>query len=317
MAGGILGLLVAGCLSHCSSAITVANLRTAASAAEQEERPRIRRRRALKPLKPRALEPLKPIPRAAICYAGGFRTFSQTLKLHKQRVIDPWPAADLFIFVELEDTFSNFNKSRNRSSELDRIRKLLSPVGVRTYTQAEARAHQQGIQCFSHPTLSHQMWTIKECFGMVTRHEMETRETYTWFVRARPDTRPTAILPMDVFKQHTAPSEKVAWRRGYSGGSDCLCVMTRAAATSLGRAHDSLFLSARKGQCGFGASDATGLPARRKLGRICGPSFHGNPYPIHFGLNPVCFFWLAWASDNVTVMFDDRVSANPLRPRWR
>jgi hypothetical protein len=310
MAGGLLGLLVAGCLSHCSSAITVASSRTAA---EREGRPMI--------LAERALEPLEPAPRAAICYAGGFRTFSQTLKLHRQRVIDPWPAADLFMFVELDDTFSSFKNQRNRSSELDRVRELLRPVDVRTYTQYEARASQQGIQCFSHPTLSHQMWTIKECFGMVTRHETAARMTYAWFVRARPDTRPTAILPVDVFKRHTAPDEKVAWRRGYSGGSDCLCVMTRAAAESLGRAHDSLFLSAKAGQCGFGASDATGglssVPARRALGRICGPSFHGNPYPIHFGMSPVCFFWLAWASDNVTVMFDDRVSANPLRPQRR
>jgi len=309
MAGWRFGLLVAGCLSRCSSAITVANFRTAASTAEQEERPIILGRRAL--------EPLERIPRAAICYAGGFRTFLQTVKLHKQRVIDPWPAADLFMFVELEDSFSNFKTMRNRSSEFDRVRELLGPVDVRTYTQAEAKAHQQGIQCFSHPTISHQMWTIKECFGMVVRHEMATRETYTWFVRARPDTRPTAILPVGVFRQHTAPGEKVAWRRSYSAGSDCLCVMTRAAATSLARAHDSLFLSASAGQCGFGASDAAGRPAKKRLRKICGPSFHGSPYPMHFGVNPVCLSWLAWASDNVTVMFDDRVSANPLRPRLR
>lgn len=288
----MLGILVACCISCCSSLII------APSAAEQEARPTIE------------LKPPKPTPRAAICYSGGFRTFMRSVRMHKQRVIDPWPAADVFMFVELDDTFSNPGKRGNHSKEFAEVRAMLNPVQWQTYTQADAHAHQRGIQCFSQPTLSHQMWAIKESFDMAMRHETAAEVKYTWFVRARPDTRPGSYLPVKaVFSKHTAPGEKVAWRRRYSGGSDCLAVMTRAAATSLSRAHEHLFLPASTGECGYGAAGAAG----KALGRICGPSWKGK-YPTHFGMAPVCYMWLAWASDNVTILFDPRVSAEPIRP---
>lgn len=227
------------------------------------------------------------------------------------------------MFVELEDTFYN-KREGNRTTELAQVVQLLKPVEVRTYTQEEARSSQAGIQCFACSTISHQLWTVKECFGMARQHE-ETRvwygdAAYTWFVRARPDTLPLGVLPVAVFKQHASPSERIAWRTPAGGGSDRLCVMTRAAATSLGRAHDSLFLPSEDGQCGFGASAATnrciwgsGFIKREKLWPLCAPSYeHG--YRQNLGMTPECMFYLAWSKNNVTVIRIRSLTVRPVRP---
>lgn len=224
------------------------------------------------------------------------------------------------MFVELEDTYTNV-KARNRSWELTQVANALKPVEVRTYTQEEARLHQQGIQCFSCKTISYQLWTVKQCFGMAMQHEETTHVAYTWFVRARPDTKPIRGLPFrEVFQQHAAPDERIAWRQPIGGGSDRLCVMTRTAATFLGRAHDSLFLPREAGRCGFGASSATdrcvwggGFLKPEKLTPLCAPGFMGN-YRRGLGMTPECMFYLAWVSNNVTVEFDIRLAARPERP---
>lgn len=227
------------------------------------------------------------------------------------------------MFLELEDTYTyNFTSGgKSRALELTQVTEALKPVEVRTYTQKEAHMHQQGIQCFSCKTISYQLWTVKQCFGMAMQHEETTKLPYTWFVRARPDTKPLKALPFgEVYKQHAAPDEKIAWRTPIGGGSDRLCVMTRAAAASLGRAHDSLFLSRETGLCGFGASSATdrcvwshGFLKQEKLHDMCAPSFMGK-YRHGLGMTPECLFYLAWISDNVTVNFDSRLAAIPQRP---
>jgi len=228
------------------------------------------------------------------------------------------------MFLELEDTYTyNFTSGGNRALELTQVTEALKPVEVRTYTQEEAHMHQQGIQCFSCETISYQLWTVKQCFGMAIQHEETTKLPYTWFVRARPDTKPLRALPFDeVYKQHAAPDEKIAWRQPTGGGSYRLCVMTRAAAASLGRAHDSLFLSREAGLCGFGASSATdrcvwsdgfGFLRQGKIRAMCAPSFAGK-YRAGLGMTPECLFYLAWKSDNVTVNFDSRLTALPARP---
>jgi len=102
------------------------------------------------------------------------------------------------MFLEMEDTYTyNFSSAKNRSLELTLVTEALKPVEVRTYTQEEAHMHQQGIQCFSCETISYQLWTVKQCFGMAIQHEETTKLPYTWFVRARPDTKPLRALPFD------------------------------------------------------------------------------------------------------------------------
>lgn len=299
----LLGLLGAGCTSRPGGAIfvpaTPSSGRTASS----------------------SLQP----PSAAICFAGGFRSFLRNVDLHKARVVDPWPSADVFMFLDMRDTFTHVDDAalrtsrRSHDAELDAVRRKLGPprtrrVAVRTYTQDEARSHQQGIQCHSEPEIAHQMWSIRECFGMAFEHESRRNATYTWFVRARPDAPPALPIPFaDAIQRYSAPEDKIAWRRYKGTTSDMLAVMTRAAAIPLWRLHESFFIDVRSGRCGLGTVDPQGSEGGwDKVNRLCSPAFEGHvPFPRQ---SAECLMYLSWVSDNVTVVFDDRFRGNLVRP---
>jgi hypothetical protein len=234
---------------------------------------------------------------------------------HKARLVDPWPAADVFMFVDMRDTFTHRKGADvDHDAELDAVRQKLMPVAVRTYTQEEARSHQQGIQCHSEPEIAHQMWSIRECFGMAFDYESRRNSTYTWFVRARPDAPPALPLPfVDAIQRYSAPEDKIAWRRYKGTTSDMLAVMTRAAAIPLWRLHDSFFIDVRSGRCGLGTVDPDGSEGGwKKVNRLCSPAFEGHvPFPRQ---SAECLMYLSWVSDNVTVVFDNRFRGRLVRP---
>lgn len=253
-----------------------------------------------------------PARRAAVCFAGGFRTFSHTVDLHKRKLVDSWPAADVFMFLEMSDTFTRV-RQEDHSAELPRIRAILNPVAVRTYTQQEAQLHQGKIKCLRKGSVSNQLWSIKECFGMARQHERSTGTIYTWFVRARPDAIPRHrdIPVARNILRYAAPDAKVAWRGRYGPGSDMLVVLTRAAADTYDRAHDSLFQDVGSGQCGFGSVGMGDIPVEKQC-RLCDPAYEGHYNCRTIG--PECLVYLTWLSDNVTVIFDAALSTRLVRP---
>jgi len=251
-----------------------------------------------------------PARRAAVCFAGGFRTFSLTAGWHKKKLVDPWPAADVFMFLEMGDTFTRF-RGADHSAELPGIRSILNPIAVRTYTQQEAKLHQGGIQCLRKGSVSHQLWSIRECFGMAKQQERESGMIYTWFVRARPDAIPRHHdMPGNILR-YAAPDAKVAWRSTYGPGSDMLVVLTRAAADTYDRAHKSIFQDVGSGQCGFGSVGIGDVPVAKQC-RLCDPAYQGHYNCRTIG--PECLVYLAWLSDNVTVIFDEALSTRIVRP---
>lgn len=287
------GFLAACCALHGGSAVYVRDLRTTASSARRE-----------------------PLRRAAICFAGGFRNFLQTAPYHKTNIVDPWPAADVFFFLELEDTWTRYHADveTNHSRELPEVSRMLNPVAVRTYTQEEAHSHQRGIACLSEPTISHQLWAITECFSMATQHEKDTGNTYNWLVRARPDAVRLVPLKFQLFEPHASVEKRIAWRKKSGLASDTLFVITRAAAIYFGSAHDSLFRDVRSGRCAFGSVDADGSSPKSRQHELCDAAWSGN-YHCR-GVGPECLLYLAWVSNNVTVVFDNGVAASLTRPGW-
>jgi len=254
-----------------------------------------------------------PARRAAICFAGGFRTFSRTAGWHKKKLVDSWPAADVFMFLEMEDTFTRA-RVVDHNAELPGVRAILNPIAVRTYTQQDAKLHQGGIQCLQKGSMSHQLWSVRECFGMAKQHERERDLSYTWFVRARPDAIPRhhEIPVARNILRYATPDAKVAWRRRYGPGSDMLVVLTRAAADTYDRAHESIFQDVGSGQCGFGSVGVGDVPVAKQC-RRCDPAYQG-----HYRCNtigPECLVYLTWLSDNVTVIFDEALSTRIVRHR--
>eukprot|EP00931_Biecheleriopsis_adriatica_P027711 TRINITY_DN16618_c0_g1_i2.p1 TRINITY_DN16618_c0_g1~~TRINITY_DN16618_c0_g1_i2.p1 ORF type:complete len:204 (-),score=19.50 TRINITY_DN16618_c0_g1_i2:352-963(-) len=138
-------------------------------------------------------------PRTAVCFSGQFRSFGQVARAAYENVIKPWPKADVFMFLNLQDSRRGGTKLHSEA-ELDAVKKVLNPVSVKLYDFVhdyqmlrekipssncfEKRGAPPGLH-FSHH--GPQFWGIRECFDMVKEYEQRENLKYDVVVRTRPD----------------------------------------------------------------------------------------------------------------------------------
>lgn len=135
----------------------------------------------------------------SVCLAGAARTIVhpvvlQTHRHHLQKPLD----ADLFAVVNTQKNtaHSGLNKFpesalTRRGAERWRVTQALRVLGVLRFMFQEDEEMRPRNKCFGSRgafTWPSMMWNVQRCGTMVRQYEEEHKFTYTWVVRARPDT---------------------------------------------------------------------------------------------------------------------------------
>lgn len=238
----------------------------------------------------------------AVCFAGQFRTFAHTARHSRSALLEAFsPAADAFIFVNLQDTGKG-GTSLHTENELQSVITELRPVAVARYTQRnydDASAGWNVAPC-SWKKNGHKegpnLWVVTRCFALVREHEAQ-RTPYTWVVRARPDTTFAPKLA-DAIRALVVPGRgqgKAAWF-ARTTASDNFAVLTRAAATDYSDIYESL-----RGPCRY--HQFPGPDVCRQQRAAWGSYEHAAE----------CLIYRALVGSGVNVTFDSRVKAQITR----
>jgi hypothetical protein len=244
--------------------------------------------------------------RAAVCFAGQFRSFKRVVRSAKDHMISAFSHPDVFVFLNLKDSGKGGNNI-HVGADIESILETLKPVSHHYYNGSDIAAYEktleQGSDCYHKKgtdPMSHfswhspQFWCIQKCWDMVKKYEIANIFRYEWFVRARPDTNfpfklkfaiKTAILGASKSRE-----KKHAWLRK-GPASDAFALMTRAAADSYGNTFSNTF---KRNSC-------VHLPSQSK----CGPSGA-------IDVSTECLLYRNLLSGRVTVHFDTDFSALPV-----
>ena len=115
----------------------------------------------------------------AVCFAGQFRTFAQTARHSRSALLEAFrPAADAFIFVNLQDTGKG-GRMLHTEAELQSVLAVLRPIAVARYTQRsydEASSGWNVAPC-SWKNNGHKegpnLWSVTRCFALIGEYESQ------------------------------------------------------------------------------------------------------------------------------------------------
>jgi len=248
--------------------------------------------------------------RAAVCFAGQFRSFKTVVRSANDHMISVFSHPDVFLFLNLKDSGKGGNKN-HRGADIEAILETLKPVSYQYYNDRNITVYEKtlerGSDCYqkrgTEPAFhwswhSPQFWSIQKCWDMVKTYENENSFRYKFFVRARPDTnfplKLKSVIHKAILVASKSREKKHAWLR-MGSASDAFALMTRDAADSYGNTFSNTFMR----------NSCVHLPSQSK----CGPS--GT-----IDISTECLLYRNMLKGKVNVHFDMDFSALPvMRPR--
>lgn len=248
--------------------------------------------------------------RAAVCFAGQFRSFLKTVQSATDNLLSAFSHPDVFLFLNLQDSGKGGNA--NHANDIDKILEVVSPVSHKYYNESDFDAVgstlQEGSSCFRkrgteecchfswHGT---QIWGIQQCWDTVKKHEKDNRFRYEYFVRARPDTNFPERLHQaiqTVTKSQFHGGTQHAWLPSFS---DTFTFLTRGAADAYGDTFKNTFIG----------DSCTRLPAES----LCGPMMSYLPSESRaIGISTNCLLVRNMLSGGVQLHFDAGFAARPI-----
>lgn len=254
--------------------------------------------------------------RAALCFAGQFRSFNATVGNIQDNLISAFAKPDVFLFLNLQDS-GRGGSVNHAGKDVNDILSTLKPKGVQFYNESDpgAFALEKGLEagsaCYQAkgtPDCCHwswhvpQFWTIHTCFEMAKKYEAAGQFRYEWFVRARPDT-------------HYHPRIKVALQKLMNSQPDG---GTKHAYLKKGPMSDTFALLSRD------AADVYGDMPKKFIGDSCTDLPGADQCePVEAPENSTeCFVYRNLLSGRVNVHFDSVFSSKivrtyPPKPRKR
>lgn len=244
--------------------------------------------------------------RAAVCFAGQFRTFRRAVRSATDHMLSAFSHPDVFLFLNLKDSGKGGIKN-HAGADIENILEILQPVSHQYYNDSDITVYEKklvgGSDCYRKKgtdAMAHfswhspQFWAIQTCWDMVKKYENDNKFRYDFFVRARPDTNFPFKLGFAIKQAILAASKsrekKHAWLRKGSA-SDAFALMTRDAADSYGNTFSNTFMR----------NSCVHLPSESK----CGPSGA-------IAVSTECLLYRNMLAGRVNVHFDIDFSALPV-----